>query len=71
MRNGISSVVQHINSLHHWLGRDTQRHCIALSTLTASLLLSAVCAFLPAHQVKQRLFGTPYEQQQSAVKTAD
>ncbi len=71
MRNGIPAVVRHNNSLHHWLGGDTQQHSIVLSTLTAALPLSAACAILPTHQVKKRLFGTLYELQQSAVKTAD
>ncbi len=71
MRNGISVIVRHNYSLHHWSGGDTQQHSIVLSTLTAALLLSAACALLPTHQVKKRLFGTPYELQQPAVKTAD
>jgi hypothetical protein len=71
MCNGIPAVVRHNNSLHHWSGGGTQQHSIVLSTLTASLLSFTACAFLPEHQVKKKLFGTPYELQQSAVKTAD
>ena len=71
MRDGIPAVVRHTNSLHRWLWGDTQQHSIVLSTLTAALLLFAARALLPAHQVKKRLFGTPNELQQSAVKTAD
>ena len=71
MRDGIPAVVRHTNSLHRWLWGDTQQHSIVLSTLTVTLLLFAARALLPAHQVKQRLFGTPYELQQSAMKTAD
>ena len=69
MCNGILALARHNNSLHTWLWGDTQQHSIVLSTLTAALLLFAACAFLPAHQEK-RDFGTPYELQQSAVKTA-
>jgi hypothetical protein len=71
MRNGISAVVRRNNSIRLWLWRGAQQHCIVLSTLTAVLFLFAPCAFLPAHQVKKRIFGTPYELQPSAVKTAD
>jgi hypothetical protein len=71
MRDGISAVVRSNNSIRRWLWGDVQQHSIDLSTLTAVLLLFAPCAFLPAHQVKKRLFGTPYQLQQSAVKTAD
>ena len=71
MRDGIPAVVRHTNSFHRWLWGDMQQHRIVLSTLIAALLLFAARALLPAHQVKKRLFGTPYELQQSAVKTAD
>jgi hypothetical protein len=71
MRDGIPAVVRRNNSIHRWLWRGMQQHSIVLSTLTAVLFLFAPCAFLPAHQVKKRLFGTPYELQQSAVFTVD
>ena len=71
MRDAIPAVLRHNNSFYRWLWGDVQQHSIALSTLTAVLLFFATRAFLPAHQVKKRLFDTPYELQRSAVKTAD
>ena len=71
MRDGIPAVVRRNNSIHRWLWRGVQQHSIVLSTLTAVLFLFAPCAFLPAHQVKKRLFDNPYELQQSAVFTVD
>jgi len=71
MRDGIPAVARHNISLLTGLWGATQQHSAVRSTITAALLPFASCAFLPAHQVKKRLFGTPYELQQSAVKTAD
>ena len=71
MRDGIPVVIRRNNSIHLWLWGDVQHHSIVLSNLPAVLFPFAACAFLPVHQVKKRLFGTPYELRQSAVKTAD
>jgi len=71
MRDGIPVVIRRNNSIHLWLWGDVQHHSIVLSNLPVVLLLFATYAFLPVHQVKTRLFGTPYELRQSAVKTAD
>jgi len=71
MRDGIPAVIRRHNSIHLWLWGDVQQHSTVLSNLPAALLLFAARVLLPAHQVKKRLFSTPYELQQSAVKTAD
>ncbi len=71
MSDGIPAVVRRNNSIHFWLWGDVQQHGIVLSTLTAALLLFAVCALVPAHPVTKTLLGTPYELQQSVMRTAD
>jgi hypothetical protein len=71
MRDGISAVARRNNSIHLHLWGGVQQHSVVLSTLRAALFLFAIRVLPPAHHIKKKIFATPYELQQSAVKTAD